>query len=128
MALQMRGEGEVSESGIPGDLIVRIHVKPDPAFERLEDGHVLYNLDAKFTELALGGELRVPTLDGGAEKLKIPVGTQPNAILRLKGKGLPRYGSFGRGDELVKINVKVPTKLTDNQRALLKQLDRELEE
>jgi molecular chaperone DnaJ len=128
MALQMRGEGEVSESGIPGDLIVRIHVKPDPNFERLEDGHVLYNLDAKFTELALGGELRVPTLDGGSEKLKIPVGTQPNAILRLKGKGLPRYGSFGRGDELVKINVKVPTKLTDNQRALLKQLDRELEE
>ena len=127
MALQMRGEGEVSESGVPGDLVVRIHVKPDPAYERLDGGDLLYNMNVKFTDLALGTELRVPTLDGGSEKLKIPQGTQPNAILRVKGKGLPRYGSFGRGDELVRINVKVPTRLSDSQKALLKQLDRELE-
>jgi molecular chaperone DnaJ len=58
--------------------------------------------------------------------VKISPGTQPNSIIRLKGKGLPRYGSYGRGDELVRINVKVPSKLNDAQKALLRELDREL--
>lgn len=127
MALQMRGEGEVSEAGIPGDLVVRIHVMQHPSFERIEDGHLLYNADVKYTDLALGGELRVPTLEGGNEKIKLQAGTQPNSIIKLKGKGLPRYGSYGRGDQLVRIGVKVPTKLNDRQKALLKELDRELD-
>jgi molecular chaperone DnaJ len=125
MAFQLRGEGEVSEAGIAGDLIVRLHIKPHPTFERLEDGHLLYNLDVKFTDLALGTDLRVPTLEG-SEKLKIPDGTPANAILQIKGKGLPRYGSPGRGDLHVRINIKVPTKLTGRQKALLKELDKEL--
>lgn len=127
MAFQMRGEGEMSDSGIPGDLVVRLHVRPDPKFERLENGHLLYNLDVKFTDLALGTELRVPTLEG-TEKLKIPQGTAANAILKIKGKGLPRYGSSGRGDQLVRIYVKVPTRLSERQKSLLKELDRELDE
>ena len=127
MALQMRGEGEMSDSGIPGDLVVRLQVKPDPKYERLEDGHLLYNLDVKFTDLALGTELKVPTLEG-QEKLKIPQGTAANAILKVKGKGLPRYGRSGRGDQLVRINVRVPSKLNDRQKSLLKELDRELDE
>lgn len=126
MAFQLRGEGEVSENGIPGDLVVRLHVAPDPRFERLEEGNLLYNLDAKFTDLALGTELRVPTLEG-SEKLRIPPGTQTNSILKIKGKGLPRYGRSGKGDELVRINVKVPSKLTDRQKSLLRELDRELD-
>lgn len=126
MAMQLRGEGEVSEYGIPGDLVVRIHVKKHPLFERLENGHLLYNLDVKFTDLALGTELKVPTLDG-SEKLKIQQGAQPEGLLRLKGKGLPRYGASGRGDIIVKLNVRVPTKLTDRQKSLLKELDRELD-
>lgn len=125
MAFQLRGEGEMSEVGIPGDLIVRLHVKPHPKFERLEDGHLLYNLDTKFTDLALGTDLRVPTLEG-SEKLKIPQGTSSNAILQIRGKGLPRYGSSGRGDLHVRINVRVPTNLTDRQKALLKELHKEL--
>jgi molecular chaperone DnaJ len=125
MAFQLRGEGEVSEAGIAGDLIVRLHIKPHPKFERLEGGHLLYNLDVKFTDLALGTELRVPTLDG-SEKLKIHEGTPANAVLQLKGKGLPRYGSSGRGDIHVRIIIKVPTKLTGNQKALLRELDKEL--
>jgi molecular chaperone DnaJ len=125
MAFQLRGEGEVSEAGIAGDLIVRLHIKPHPTFERLEDGHLLYNLDVKFTDLALGTDLHVPTLEG-SEKLKIPEGTPANAILQIKGKGLPRYGSAGRGDLHVRINIKVPTKLTGRQKALLKELDKEL--
>ena len=125
MAFQLRGEGEVSEAGIAGDLIVRLHIKPHPTFERLEDGHLLYNIDVKFTDLALGTDLRVPTLEG-SEKLKIQEGTPANAILQIKGKGLPRYGSAGRGDLHVRINIRVPTKLTGRQKALLKELDNEL--
>ena len=124
MAFQLRGEGELSGQGVPGDLVVRIRVRPHSQFERLEDGHLLHNLDVKFTDLALGTEVKVPTLEG-SEKLKIQQGTQPNAILRIKGKGLPRYGSSGRGDELVRINAKVPTKLSDRQKSLLKELDKE---
>jgi molecular chaperone DnaJ len=128
MALQMRGEGEMSESDIPGDLVVRLQVKPDPRFERLENGDLLYNLNVKFTDLALGAELRVPTVEGHDEKLKIPQGTAANTILKIKGKGLPRYGRSGRGDQLVRINVKVPSRLNDRQKSLLKELDRELDE
>jgi len=125
VTLQMRGEGEPAESGSPGDLLIRIHVKPHQVFERLENGNLLYTLNLNFTDLALGTEVRAPTLDG-TEKLKIPPGTQPNTIMKLKGKGLPRYGSYSKGDELVRINVKVPVKLNDIQKSLLKELDRQL--
>lgn len=124
MTLQLQGEGEPSENGIAGDLLIRVHVRPHPIFERLEDGHLLYNLNLKFTDLALGTEVKVPTLDG-YEKLKIPQGTQPNAILNIRGKGLPHYGNYGKGDQLVRINVKIPTKLNDRQKLLLKELDKE---
>ena len=124
MTLQLRGEGEPAENGQPGDLLIRIHVKPHSIFERLSDGHILYNLDTSFTDLALGTERRVPTLEGD-EKVKIIAGSQPNSILKLKGKGLPRYGGFGKGDEVVRLNIKVPTQLNDTQRALLRQLDKE---
>jgi molecular chaperone DnaJ len=126
MAFQLRGEGEMSEAGISGDLIVRLHIKPHPKFERLEDGHLLYNLDVKFTDLALGTDIRIPTLEG-SEKIKIPQGTPANAILKVKGRGLPRYGSTGRGDLHVRIIVKVPSNLTDRQKALLKELHKELD-
>jgi molecular chaperone DnaJ len=102
--------------------LIRIHVQPHPLFERLEDGHILYNLNLKFTDLALGADITVPTLDG-KEKLRIPQGTQPNTILKIKNKGLPRYGSYGRGDLLARINIKIPTKLDDKQKSLLKDLD-----
>jgi molecular chaperone DnaJ len=126
MAMQMRGEGEALENGAPGDLIVRIHVKPHPQFERLDDGNLLHNLPVRYADLALGAEVSVPTLNG-SEKLKIYSGTQPDGLMRLKGKGLPRYGSSGRGDLLVKLNVKVPSKLSERQKSLLKEL-RDLDE
>jgi molecular chaperone DnaJ len=125
MTLQLRGEGEPSESGSAGDLLIRVHVRPHPRFERLEDGHLLHNLDLQYTDLALGTDLRVPTLDG-SEKIKIPAGTQPNTIFKIRGKGLPRYGSYGKGDEMVRVNVKVPTTLSEAERSLLKQLDKQL--
>lgn len=124
MTLQLQGEGEPSENGIAGDLLIRVHVRPHPIFERLEDGHLLYNLNLKFTDLALGTDVKVPTLDGH-EKLKILQGTQPNTILNIRGKGLPHYGNYGKGDQLVRINVKIPTKLNDRQKLLLKELEKE---
>lgn len=127
MTLQLRGEGQPSENGPPGDLLVRIHVKPHPLFERLEDGHILFNLNLKFTDLALGADIVVPTLDD-KEKLGIPAGTQPNTILKIKNKGLPRYGAYGRGDLLARINIKIPTKLNDKQRSLLRELDMTLQD
>lgn len=126
MTLQLRGEGEPSENGPAGDLLIRVHIRPHSLFERLEDGHLLYNLNLKFTDLALGTEVKVSTLDG-QEKLKIPQGTQPNTILNIRGKGLPHYGSYGKGDQLVRINVKIPTKLNDRQKLLLKELDKEFQ-
>jgi molecular chaperone DnaJ len=125
MTLQLRGEGEPSESGGAGDLLIRVHVKPHLQFERLEDGHLLHNLELQYTDLALGTDLRVPTLDG-SEKIKIPAGTQPNTIFKIRSKGLPRYGSYGKGDQMVRVNVKVPTTLSEAEKSLLKQLDKHL--
>jgi molecular chaperone DnaJ len=125
MTLQLRGEGEPFENGIAGDLLIRVHVKPHPRFERLEDGHLLHNLDLQYTDLALGADLRVATLDG-SEKIKIPAGTQPNTIFKIRGKGLPRYGGYGKGDQMVRVNVKVPTTLSEAEKSLLKQLDKQL--
>jgi molecular chaperone DnaJ len=125
MTLQLRGEGEPTETGSPGDLLIRVHVKPHSQFVRLEDGNLLHNLNLHYTDLALGTELRVPTLDG-SEKVKIPAGTQPNTILKIKGKGLPHYGNYSKGDQLVRVNIKVPTSLNEVQKSLLKELDKQL--
>ena len=124
MTLQLTGEGEYSEQGPPGDLLIRLHVLPHNLFERLEDGHVLYNLNLDYPSLVLGTEIKVPTLHG-YEKLKIPGGTQANTILKIKGKGLPRYGTYGKGDQLVRISVKIPNNLTEKQKLLLKELNKE---
>jgi len=124
--LKIEGAGEPSNSGVSGDLYIKIRIKPHEIFER-SDSDILYELKLPFSKLALGTEVRVPTLDGNTS-LKIPQGTQPNAILRIKGKGLPKYNSHGRGDELVRVNVKIPTKLNDRQKSLLKELDKEFEE
>lgn len=124
--LKIEGAGEPSNSGVSGDLYIKIRIKLHEIFER-SDSDILYELKLPFSKLALGTEVRVPTLDGNTS-LKIPQGTQPNAILRIKGKGLPKYNSHGRGDELVRVNVKIPTKLNDRQKSLLKELDKEFEE
>ena len=77
------------------------------------------NFDVSFIDMILGTETRVPTLDG-TEKLKIPACTKANSIFKIKGKGLPRYGKFGRGNQYVKIEVKLPDKINDKQKNLLK--------
>jgi molecular chaperone DnaJ len=127
MTLQLSGEGEYSDVGSPGDLLIRVHVLPHQLFERLDDGHILHDLTLDYTSLVLGTEVKVPTLQGN-EKLKIAPGTSVDTILRLKGKGLPRYGSYGKGDQLVRVHVRIPNILTDKQKWLLKELDKEFQQ
>jgi molecular chaperone DnaJ len=119
--LRVSGEGEPMDGGPSGDLYVRIRIKPHELFHR-SNSDLLYDLKLSFAELALGTEAEVPTLDGPA-KIKVPQGTQPNTIITLKGKGLPRQNGGGRGDELVRVNVKVPTNLSERQKELLRKLD-----
>jgi molecular chaperone DnaJ len=110
----------------PGDLELTIHVAPHAFFQRSGDD-VTCRVPVSFTQAALGGEVQVPTLQG-KDKARIPPGTQPNAVLRMKGKGIPRRGGVGRGDQLVEVVVEVPTTLTDRQRQLIEELAKELGE
>jgi len=119
--LTMRGAGAPGpRNGPPGDLIAVLDIAEDPRFERQGDD-LIYDLPLSFTQAALGAELSVPT-PYGAATLKVPAGTQTGAVHRLRGKGLPRVGEGGRGDLHVRVHVWTPTKLTEEQRALLEQL------
>jgi molecular chaperone DnaJ len=110
-----------SNNGEPGDLQVVFEEKPHDQFTRHGDS-VLYELPISFTQAALGVEVEVPTLYGEAQ-LKIPSGTQSGKVLKLKGKGIPHLHHGGRGDQLVQITVWVPTKLSSEEKDLLRQLD-----
>ncbi len=120
--LKLSGEGEAGEHGGPsGDLYVVINILPHELFTR-DEFDVICEVPITFTQAALGTEVEVPTLEGKV-KVKIPAGTQSQKILRLKGKGLARLGSYGRGDQLIRVLVETPTKLTSEQRELLKRFD-----
>jgi molecular chaperone DnaJ len=124
--LRVRGEGNAAQGGHSGDLFVRIRLKPHPDFKRDGD-NVLYETKVSFPKAALGGELQVPSIDGKAQ-LKIPPGTKPGTVFRLEGKGFPRSGGWGRGDELVRVDVDIPRELSRRQRVLLTEFAKELGE
>jgi molecular chaperone DnaJ len=109
-----------------GDLEITISVRQHPFFKRVGDD-VVCSVPLTFTHAALGGEVDVPTLDGRG-KLRVPPGTQPGTVLRIKGKGVPHRGGLGRGDQRVEVTIEVPTQLTLRQRQLLEQLAKELGE
>jgi molecular chaperone DnaJ len=121
--LRITGAGESGERGAePGDLYVIIHVKKHKLFAR--DGDDLHiTIPVSFVTAALGGKIDVPTLDGSAT-LKIPAGTQPGAVFRMRGKGIPYLHGSGAGDEFVTINVEIPNKLTKKQKELLMQFEK----
>lgn len=122
--LRLTGRGEHVQGGVNGDLLIRIHVLPHNLFKVLDEGDLICNYEVFFTDMILGVEARVPTLDG-TEKLKIPACTKANSVFKIKGKGLPRYGKYGRGDQYVKVEVKMPDKINDKQKNLLKDLAKE---
>jgi molecular chaperone DnaJ len=122
--LRLRGEGEQGTFGGPsGDLYVFIHVEPHEFFER--DGYDIHcRIPITFVQAALGASIEVPTLDG-TEKLKIPRGTQGGKIFRLKGRGVSRLRSHGRGDQIIETVVTIPTSLSPKQEDLLREFERQ---
>jgi molecular chaperone DnaJ len=122
MSLRIAGHGMPSEQpgGLSGDLYVTVNSAPDERFER--SGADLWRRETLgVTDVVLGTKIKVPTVDGQVE-VKIPAGTQPDEILRLRSKGLPRFGGGGRGDLNVSIQVQIPKKLSAEERTLFEQL------
>jgi len=118
--LRLREEGEPGVfGGPPGDLYVMIYVKPHEFFRREEDDLVC-TVPISFVQAALGAQVDVPTLDD-IEKISIPKGTQPGEAFRLKGKGFPRLRSYGRGDQVIELQIITPTNLTKKQEELLRE-------
>ena len=118
--ISLRGGGDPGVKGGPnGDLYVSIRVKPHPLFTR-QGNNVVCDVPVTFAQAALGAELEVPTLDGKV-KYSVPEGTQTGSVFRLKGKGIPYLRGNGRGDQYVKVNIEVPKKLNDKQKALLRE-------
>ena len=119
--LRLAGRGPAAPNGgQPGDLYVTVHVKKHAEFERQGDdlihGHAL-----SVAQAALGAVLNVPTLDGETE-LTVPPGTQPGQVFRVKGAGVPSLRGRGRGDLLVRVDVVVPTRLSEEEAAVLHRL------
>ena len=121
--LRLSGEGESGEEGGPaGDLYVEIHVRPHSLFER-DGADVFCVAPISFARAALGGEIEVPTLQGKST-LKVPAGTASGQVLRMRGIGIPDpRGRGGRGDQLVRVMVEVPRKLSKRETELLRELE-----
>lgn len=121
--IRLSGEGEAGLRGGPrGDLYILLHVKPHKFFKR--DGANLYcRVPITFTKAALGGEVEVPTIEGGRSKVKIPAGSQTGQQFRLRGKGMSTLRSDARGDMYIEIFVETPVNLDKKQRELLNELD-----
>jgi len=121
--LKLTGEGEAGQYGGPrGDLYVVVHVKPHPIFERRHND-IVCEVPITFPQAALGTDIDVPTLDGRAS-VRIPPGTQNSKVFRLRGKGIRDLHGRGVGDQLVRIVVETPVKLSSKQRQLLEQFAR----
>jgi len=120
--MRLNGEGDVgADGGSPGHLYVYIGVRPHPFFTRDEDD-LVYELEMNPAQAALGFETRIPTLEGDDTSLRVPPGTQSGHVFALKGKGVTRHHTGGRGDLLVRATLVTPTDLSDEQRDLLQQL------
>ena len=121
--IPLHGQGNAGQrGGQPGDIIVIIEEEPHKIFTRAGDDVVL-DLLISFSEAALGNDVEIPTLAGRA-RLKIEPGTQSGKILRMRDKGIPHLNGYGRGDQLVRVNVWVPSRLSKEDRELLKGLEK----
>jgi molecular chaperone DnaJ len=119
--IRLAGEGEPGTLGGPqGNLYLLLAVKSHKFFKRRENDIIL-NLDINLAQAVLGAEVDIPTVDGTA-KLKIPAGTQPGKVFTIKARGVPYLRKSGRGDQMVLINVDIPSKLTKEQRELFEKL------
>jgi len=122
MSLRITGGGHAGERGAPaGDLYIRVKVKEDA--ELMRDGDdLIHRMRVNFVEAALGAETEAPALDG-SRAVRIEPGTQPGATLTLRGEGMPRLRRWGRGDLKVVVDVMVPSRLSGEQRELLRRFE-----
>lgn len=120
--LRIPGRGLASRDagGPPGDLFVTVYSAPDPRFER-HGADLWYTTRVQLLDAVLGTSLEVPTLEGHAT-VKVPPGTQPDSVLRLRGKGLPRFRGSGHGGLFIRLQVAVPTQLSAEEQTLYEQL------
>jgi len=123
MQLSMSGKGNAARrGGVNGDLLIVIEEEEDPNLIR-DENDVIYNLFLSFPTAALGGTVEVPTIDGIA-KVKIDPGTQPGKVLRLRNKGLPTVNGYGKGDQLIHVNVYVPENLSAKERKQMEEFEK----
>jgi len=121
--ITVRGEGNAGpRGGPPGDALIFIEEKEHEYFERHGDD-ILYDLAIGITQAVLGDEVEIPTLSGAA-KLEISPGTQSGKILRMRNKGIPHLNGYGSGDQLVRVVVWIPAKISSDERRLFEQLSR----
>ena len=126
--IRLAGEGEAGLRGGPsGDLYIFIEVKEHPIF--LRDGVNLYcRVPIAMTTAALGGEVEVPTIDGGRSRVRVPEGSQTGKQLRLRGKGMPALRGTALGDMLIELAIETPVNLTSKQKELLREFEKLSEE
>lgn len=119
--LSLSGAGAAGEHGAPaGDLLVNVHIRPHAFLKRRGDD-IVSRLDITFAQATLGDKVHIGTIDGDMT-MKIPAGTQPGEVFRVRGKGVPHLGRYGRGDQLVTIALIVPRKLSRQEKELIEQL------
>ena len=126
--IRLAGEGEAGMRGGPtGDLYIFIEVKEHAIFQR--DGvHLFCRVPVSMTTAALGGEVEVPSIDGGKARVKVPAGSQTGKQMRLRAKGMPALRGGGQGDMLIELAVETPVNLTARQRDLLREFEKLSEE
>jgi molecular chaperone DnaJ len=121
--MRLAGKGEAGlRGGPPGDLYIFIEVREHPLFQR--DGANLYcRVPVSMTAAALGGDVEVPTIDGGRVRVKVPAGSQTGRQMRLRGKGMPELRGGARGDMVIDLVVETPVNLTARQKELLREFE-----
>ena len=121
--IRLAGEGEAGLRGGPtGDLYIFIEVKEHPIFQR-DSAHLFCRVPISFATAALGGEVEVPTIDGGKARVKVPAGSQTGKQMRLRAKGMPALRGGGVGDMLLELAVETPVNLTSRQKELLREFE-----
>jgi molecular chaperone DnaJ len=122
--IRLSGEGESGVRGGPaGDLYIFVNVDEHPIFTR--DGATLYcRVPVSMARAALGGEVEVPTIDGGRSRVKVPAGSQSGRQMRLRAKGMPALRGAGQGDMVIELAVETPVNLTQKQKDLLEEFEK----